>query len=230
MHFLLITNRLNAKLRALIDQILNHTQCLAEWRHSRKSFPDEIFRFLNAISLHQTTNPVHPDTHQCRPRYDNIPLPCNMTNFPKPSDSQIILCPITPTPLEPFEQRFTNPLSRHYDVSWNNLPASTTPTSALTHNRDATTAEETFSTTSIKERCHHPLLIYTFVLHHENSKFERQTAPFNQLHQLLRQFLVINSMSSKHTFITNHPIIYAQLRYLAEQYIPILLQAVMPTT
>ena len=47
--------------------------------------------------------------------------------FPKPYDSQIIFRPITFTPLEPFEQRFTYPQLRHCDTTWNNLTARTTP-------------------------------------------------------------------------------------------------------
>ena len=61
--------------------------------------------------------------------------------------------------------------------------------------------------------------------HPENCKLEHHTAPFNKLHQLIRQFIVINSMPTKHTFITHHPIIYAQLRYLTQQYALALLQA-----
>ena len=74
-------------------------------------------------------------------------------------------------------------------------------------------------------KCHHPLLIYTFTPHPENPKLEHPTTPFNKLHQLIRQFIVINSMPTKHTFIKNHPIIYAQLRYITEQYTQKLLQA-----
>ena len=70
-----------------------------------------------------------------------------------------------------------------------------------------------------------PTSNYTYVSHPENHKLEHPTTHFNKLHQLLRQFLVINSMPSKHTFTTHYPIIYAQLRYLAEQYIPAVLQA-----
>ena len=69
-----------------------------------------------------------------------------------------------------------------------------------------------------------PTSNYTYVSHPENHKLEHPTTHFNKLHQLLQQFLVINAMPSKHTFTTHHPIIYAQLQYLDEQYIPAVLQ------
>ena len=127
---------------------------------------------------------------------------------------------ITSTPQESFKQRFTYPRSRHYDTTWNNLPATQVATSALTSNRDASIAETVFSMPNRQVKCHHPLLIYTFTQHPENPKLEHPTAPFNKLHQLIRQFIVINTMPTKHTFIKNHPIIYAQLRYLTEQFTP----------
>ena len=82
-----------------------------------------------------------------------------------------------------------------------------------------------YSTDERQVRCFHPLLIYTYVPHPENEKLEHYDAPFNKLHQLLRQFIVINTMPSKHQFISHHPTIYSQLRYLAEQYIPTILTA-----
>ena len=153
MHFSLITNRLDETLLTLIDCILNHVQCSAKWRHSREYFPDKIFRHLtitltwriipiqqrpltryeqtvhksqlelNTYQSTQTPNSTHPYQHQCHPRYDNVPLPYTMNNFPKPYDSQIILQLITSTPQEYFEQCFTYPLLRHCDAPWNNLPA-----------------------------------------------------------------------------------------------------------
>ena len=91
---------------------------------------------------------------------------------------------------------------------------------AITPNRDAEIAETIFSLPHRQVKCHHPLLIYTFVptLKTVNSNITPQ------LHQLIRQFIVINSMPTKHTFITHHPIIYAQLRYLTQQYALALLQ------
>ena len=146
-------------------------------------------------------------------------------HHPPPYDLQIILRPIISTPQEPFEQRFTYPRLRHYDAPWNNLQALPVALKATAPNRDAQNAEILFSTTKRQVKLHHLLLIYTFVPHPENPKLEHQTARFNKLHQLLQQFLVINTMPTKHTFIQHHPIIYAQLRYLTEQYTPDLLHA-----
>ena len=158
----------------MIDHIFNHAQCPAEWHHFRKYFPDKIFRHLtvtltwrvttiqqrpltqyeqkfhefqlelNTYQSTQTPNPTHPYQYQCRPRYDNVSLPCNTNIFPKPYDSQIILRPITSTPQEPFEQRFTYSRLHHYDAHWNNLKVSTVDVTSLTPNRSAELFETIF--------------------------------------------------------------------------------------
>ena len=103
--------------------------------------------------------------------------------------------------------------------------ASSVAVTAITPNHSIELSEAIFSTPNRQVRCLHPRLIYTYVLHPENHTLEHHTAPFNKRHQLIRQFLVINSMPSKYTFTTHYPITYAQLRYLTEQYTPALLQA-----
>ena len=118
---------------------------------------------LNSYQSTQTPNPAHPYQYQCRQHYDNMPLPTTVASFLPPYDSKIILRPITSTPQEPFEQRFTYPRLRHYDAPCNNLPASPTASKATAQNRNAN-AKIFFSMPNPQVKCHHLLLIYTYVL------------------------------------------------------------------
>ena len=194
-HLIYIIHRLDAKIQTMIDRILNHAKCSAEWRHSREYFPDESFRHLavtltwrvihiqprtltryeqtfhefqlaiNEYQFTQTPNPTHPYQYQCRTRYDNVQLPCPNHLLPKPYDSQIILRPITSTPLR----------LRHYDALWNNLTARPSSTNVAIRNRGAKIAKAFYSIEERQVRC----------LHQKNKNLEHYDAPFNKLHQLL---------------------------------------------